>query len=102
MPLALVDDTPLKPSSLKGPESDFYELTELENKNITTVLVENLFTELAVMMLLLQERVEKLDKEKDKIKDYKQRDIVEDIKKLYMTVVYNLMELIDIKDLLLG
>ena len=53
MPLALMDDTPLKPSTLKGPESDFYELTELENKNITTVLVETLFTELAVMMLLL-------------------------------------------------
>ena len=57
MPLALQGDTPLQPKSLKGPESDFYELEQLEQQNITTVLVENLFTELAVMLILLEEHV---------------------------------------------
>lgn len=53
-PLSLVGDQPLKPDALKGLDSDFYELEQCEKKNITTVLVENLFTEIAVLMIILR------------------------------------------------
>lgn len=102
MPAALQDDTPLRPQALRGPESDFYELTELENQNITSVLVENLFTEIAVLMLILGDKVKKAKDTKDQVKNFRQRDALEDLDDVYKLTVYNLLELIDVKDLLLG
>lgn len=99
---ALELDQPLRPQSLKGPESDFYELSELEHKNITTVLVENLFTEIAVLAIILHEKLQPLEENKEKLTHYRQKDMYEDMRNLYMVTVYNLMELIDIKDMLLG
>lgn len=65
MPVALQDEAPLRAKNVRGPESDFYELTELENQNITSVLVENLFTEIAVMSIIWGEEVKNQEKMKD-------------------------------------
>ncbi|CAL6030293.1 Conserved_hypothetical protein [Hexamita inflata] len=100
VPLALQGEQPYKAQALKGPESDFYELDQLEKQNITTVLVENLFTELAVMVIILEEALKK--KEGQNFENYHQKDHFEDLKRINMITIYNLMELIDIKDLLLG
>ena len=55
----LMGENAMHPLALKGPEhDDFYVLGELEQRNIKTVLIENLFTELAVMYFFISEIVE--------------------------------------------
>lgn len=71
---ALDGEGPLRPRGLKGPETDFYELSELENQNITTVLVENLFTEIAVLGIILNDKIKPLEENKDKLTHYRQKD----------------------------
>ena len=99
-PLSLTGEDTLKPEALKGPESDFYELEECEKKNITTVLVENLFTEIAVMMIMLKDVVK--SGEGKTFSNYVEADKYEDLKEVYMVTFYNLIELTDVKDMLLG
>lgn len=99
-PLSLVGDQPLKPDALKGPDSDFYELEQCEKQNITTVLVENLFTEIAVLMIILGDIVQE---QKDRsFSNYVEADQYEDLTEVHMVTFYNLVELTDVKDMLLG
>lgn len=99
-PLSLMGDQPLRPDAQKGPDSDFYELEQCEKKNITTVLVENLFTEIAVLMILMRDLVQE---GKDRtFANYVEADQYEDLVNVYMVTFYNLIELTDVKDMLLG